>query len=371
MVLGWLRAVTVVTVLGLASAGAGQRLIAAPPEGGTERVGSLIRQLGSDNFQERERATQELVRIGTPALESLRRVLKDSDQELIIRAQQCITTIERDVKIVGLIEALKDPRPEKRIQAACQLAEFGRYAEKAVPALIEALDDKDAKVQERVANAISFLGPGAKLAVPKLIQVLQNAKADQEVRWRTAITLGHMGPSAKEAVPTLVQILRKEGFHLRNGAANALGGIGYTNKDVSQALLQALKDKDLSVRCAAAGALGKIVKEPSVVVPALIEILKNKDDVTQLNNPRFTALGALASFGPAAKPAIPLLTKIATDNNEDDIILMRAIQVFRAIGPEAKRDLEKLIGMPNINPFVRYHVTSVLQGFERTNPRPK
>lgn len=59
-----LQAVAVVAVLGLASYLAEPGLIVASPEERAERIGSLIRQMGSDSLQERERASDELVRIG-------------------------------------------------------------------------------------------------------------------------------------------------------------------------------------------------------------------------------------------------------------------------------------------------------------------
>ena len=137
VVLGWLRAVTVVTVLGLASPEAGQRLIAAPPEVGAERVGSLIRQLGSDNLQERDQASQELVRIGDPALEALRRSVKDPDPEVGLRTKICLETI----KAIG---ALKDPDPKVRSRALITLTSAGPHlARRVVPRVVEMLDDPD------------------------------------------------------------------------------------------------------------------------------------------------------------------------------------------------------------------------------------
>jgi hypothetical protein len=55
----------------------GERPIEAPLGSGKEQITQLIQHLGSDSLQERERASQVLVRIGAPALDSLRRALKD------------------------------------------------------------------------------------------------------------------------------------------------------------------------------------------------------------------------------------------------------------------------------------------------------
>ncbi len=64
-----------------------------------DRVDRLLRALGSDNFRERDRATSELIRIGAPAREPLRRAAADKDTEIATRAQACLKLLERDIDL--------------------------------------------------------------------------------------------------------------------------------------------------------------------------------------------------------------------------------------------------------------------------------
>ncbi len=56
-------------------------------------INRLIDQLGSERFQDREQATQELLKLGKSALPSLKEALKSSDAEVRHRAQRLIDGI--------------------------------------------------------------------------------------------------------------------------------------------------------------------------------------------------------------------------------------------------------------------------------------
>ena len=60
-----------------------------------ERIGKLIKQLGSAEFAEREKASKELDAIGTPALEPLQKALKSDDAEVRLRAEDLVKKIEK------------------------------------------------------------------------------------------------------------------------------------------------------------------------------------------------------------------------------------------------------------------------------------
>jgi hypothetical protein len=67
------------------------------------RVGRLIDQLGTDSFQEREQARQDLETIGVPALPALRQAIKQSDLETSRRAASLIRTIEEKAQTVSML----------------------------------------------------------------------------------------------------------------------------------------------------------------------------------------------------------------------------------------------------------------------------
>src|SRR5262249_61486054 len=58
-------------------------------------IRALVRQLGADLYAQREEASQALSRRGRPALPLLREALKDSDAEIVRRAERCIEEIEQ------------------------------------------------------------------------------------------------------------------------------------------------------------------------------------------------------------------------------------------------------------------------------------
>ena len=73
----------------------------ATPAKSEEHIKRLINQLGSERFADRERATQELLKLGKSALPSLKEATKSSDAEVRHRAQQLIERITApDPKLV-------------------------------------------------------------------------------------------------------------------------------------------------------------------------------------------------------------------------------------------------------------------------------
>src|SRR5205814_9077475 len=88
----------------------------------SDRVNELIRQLGSDNFQQREQASKDLISLGEPALTALRLAAKGTDADVARRATACITQIERNLRIVVLIRTLQQERdPTTKVKAIIEL----------------------------------------------------------------------------------------------------------------------------------------------------------------------------------------------------------------------------------------------------------
>src|SRR5262249_27594710 len=84
-----------------------------------QRLGQLIRQLGSDAFEEREQAVRRLVGVGAAGLPRLRQALKDTDPEIRERAQDCIVQVERGLTGSALplaaVRRLVALRPERAV----------------------------------------------------------------------------------------------------------------------------------------------------------------------------------------------------------------------------------------------------------------
>ena len=78
-------------------------LVAPPP--GKPDVPALVRQLGADNYFERQAASAALARIGPPALEDLFAALRSPDLEVRLRARRLVTSISRRVyRLVRVFE---------------------------------------------------------------------------------------------------------------------------------------------------------------------------------------------------------------------------------------------------------------------------
>ena len=57
-----------------------------PSTATADHIHQLIEQLGSKDFQEREKAAKELITVGEPALDAIRKATKSSDPEITKRA---------------------------------------------------------------------------------------------------------------------------------------------------------------------------------------------------------------------------------------------------------------------------------------------
>src|SRR5262249_57165752 len=71
-----------------------RRYVATPLD--MEKVRLLIRQLGDDSFEVREKATQALIAIGEPAVPFLRQAAKSTDPEVVRRAERILQAIVKE-----------------------------------------------------------------------------------------------------------------------------------------------------------------------------------------------------------------------------------------------------------------------------------
>jgi hypothetical protein len=69
-----------------------------PDKADAARIKRLVEQLGSPEFQEREKAVKELAAIGEPALEALRKAAESNDAEVKTRAAGLVQKIGRQVE---------------------------------------------------------------------------------------------------------------------------------------------------------------------------------------------------------------------------------------------------------------------------------
>jgi hypothetical protein len=98
------------------------------PEPPPERIAQLIAQLGDKDWKKRVAATEELQRLGKPALAQLEKALEHPDEEIRARIQFLITQIkgaQSDLTVAELLQRIAKggqlkPEDLKSLKSACQ-----------------------------------------------------------------------------------------------------------------------------------------------------------------------------------------------------------------------------------------------------------
>lgn len=241
---------------------------------GEPAVDPLIKALKNDNPQVRSFAARDLgiivSTISTPIIG------RDGNPVQNISARD-LGTIKEKKAINALIEALKDPVPEVRMNAAFSLGEF--KALEAVEPLIELLKDENGEV---VSSTITALG------------MLKDPRATEplcEVIKRDDLSIKPAGDS----------ITHYEGsISMHQEAVYALGEIG--DPRAVDTLLDKLGDKDIGY--SAASSLSQIKGE--YVFGKLIKLLDSKNPITRTN--------AIAVYEHIQDPAaVPILIRMLND----------------------------------------------------------
>ncbi len=295
-----------------------------------------------------------------PSLQTLTELLPNETDPhtrgCILRAVAAIDP-QGDTAVPVLIRALRDREEGVRTAAAKALGSLGRAASDAVPHLVEALKGKEARCPRTYAvEALLRIDPSyGEVAVPYLIQQLDGG---DPYRRMASATLAEIGPPA---VPALVRALRDERHRRRVSpwAARALGKMGAAALAAVPVLKQALhKDELHATRLSAAIALWRIDRshEP-IVIPVLVEELDGGpweraaaralaeigppavpalagtlDDVTQSVEARIAAADTLGRIGPAARSAVPTLSRARSDL--DRTVREAAAQALTKIQPK-------------------------------------
>jgi HEAT repeat protein len=186
------------------------------------KIATLIEQLGSDDFDEREKAEEALIEFGAGARRPLQDALKKSrDLELRKRAERCLAGIGKnsaaDVlaaaarllahqKPAGSVAALLDYVPsadEREVmeEVVRALGKTGVRDGKADEALVKALKDKLAARRAAAGEVLARVGGGTHLeAVRKLLK-----DDDTLVRQRVGVAL--FDSRDRRAVPVLIALL--------------------------------------------------------------------------------------------------------------------------------------------------------------------
>ncbi len=176
----------------------------------------------------------------------------------------------------------------------------------------QAVEDPSPRVRFEAARAAFYLGlPGAS-SVPTLIRGIQHE--DPRVRGFATWTLGEMGEIARPAVPALVALARQDGGAGKTGALTAIGKIGSDSPETIPLLLQELKHPKEARRYRAARTLGRMGPAAALAVPGLIQALRDPSALVRLHVAR-----TLGNIGEAAKPSVPALIEVLNKDPDPEV----------------------------------------------------
>jgi HEAT repeat protein len=177
-----------------------RRRVPAPVDG--EKIKALIRQLGDDSFETREKATLALIAVGKPAVPFLQAAVKNPDLEVARRAERCLKAIIKDPTLqaaettttIAVIRTLAKKRTAEATEALLSFfsqssnAEIDREIRFALqiiaksdgrpdPVLTKALKDKDPRRRQAAAEALGRapLPPGSRLLLPDVTYPMKGA----------------------------------------------------------------------------------------------------------------------------------------------------------------------------------------------------
>ena len=216
----------------------------------------------------RERAAQDLIRIGADAVPPLIEALQTRDQNLLSLYQQILARIPTAVPL--LIKTLGSAHPVIRGRIADVFAINKDRG--AVPALLETLKGEFFTVRSRAALALGKIGDTR--ALQPLLQLLKDP--EDEVRIAACLGLGSFkDPSTFDNITNV--LLDDPKIEVRQAAAKALGNTGHPA--ALPYLMEALHDSYwwFEREYAATDLLSAIENMGTAAVEPLIEALQDKE----------------------------------------------------------------------------------------------
>lgn len=261
-------------------------------------VSTLIIALRTEDRRAHTLVVDDLVRIGTPAVEALITALEDMNPGVRAGAARALGKIGDARALGALITRLRhDAHPEVRKSAVWAL-HMGEA--QAIDALVEALCDADEWVRFGAVIVLSKIGEPS---VERLIKALFSPYL--LIRANAAETLGRIGD--KRAAEGLAHILLDSENHVWHQAAIALGRMG--DARAVRHLIQIVENENSDLRTKAIKALGYIGDVRAV--DNLLDVVYQQEDRWM----RLFAIEALGQIGDMR--AIEAMVDMAYDESRD------------------------------------------------------
>jgi HEAT repeat protein len=234
--------------------------------GKTGEAKRLVTQLSDPT--RRDRAAQELIRLGADAVPSLIEALQTQDLSLLSLYQQVLARIPSATPTLTKILASAHPIIRGRVAEVFSISKDRT----AVPALLDALQGEYFTVRSRAALALGKIGD--RKALPFLLASLKDP--EDEVRIAACLALGYFkDPSTFDDITNV--LLDDLKIEVRQAAAKALGNTGHPA--ALPYLMEALHDSYwwYEREHAAGDLLLAIEKMENAAVEPLIEALQDKE----------------------------------------------------------------------------------------------
>lgn len=197
-----------------------------------ERIKSLIAALDSDTFAARQEATNQLIRIGQPAVPALQAALKSRSTETRARARLTLTALGKDPTLRSLVVGTIDGASRLQLTSAIKTVSV---AEVSGHAAVLADDlDADEIVIERIGEAgkVILAGKAKRLRVGALYGKALVDTSRLEVQ---TLELGRVYGEAEVRVSQIENVrfldsMKGHGFH-RDGDAVVIRGLPVLRED--------------------------------------------------------------------------------------------------------------------------------------------
>jgi HEAT repeat protein len=217
-----------------------------------EKIAQLVKDLGADSLEVREKAMHQLIGLGNRAKKFVEEVKDHSDPEVRWRARQILEVIPVRER---LGDSLWEKLPDKVIELAIASDAYKRLQ---ILKDMASIEDKDKRPTDKELVTIveeilrGVTKKGVKLSVIRFV-VDNGLESVGEV---------------------LAKLLQDKDYHVRSNATWALGRL--SAKEYAKDIAKLLKDKNSRVRLAAARALGQLSAR-SALEPLKRQLKREKD----------------------------------------------------------------------------------------------
>lgn len=319
-------------------------------------IDDLIGQLGSDQWETREKATEDLMKLGLLAKPALEKALVHQDAEVRERASQILFPLrwqESFNKRLGSFTAQLKSKNISDLNLFNEVLYFVARGESA-PLLVDVLKDTSQlpKIRENIASA---LGSGVVNPLLKDILEIYNGEKDEQVREKLIYLMGRVGKDEK-VIAVLSAALSEQSHTIKNAALRTLGDIG--DSSVIPVILKVLQGTDNNIKNVALYVLNRFHDES--VKKELIRIMKEdtfgKEGI--LINLRMQAIGTLANY--RLQKLIPDFLELAKKDKDPNV----KIAVINALGQyrNEKSISPALVELyPTADPAIQPNILSAIQ----------